>query len=160
MTGKYSVVIKSGGVSTAELGLYLYYFYLWKCHVILLSHDTFTTLWLASENHIKPSSVSVHPHWMVKVTWNSSSVSTYSHWLIGITWKDSSVSVHSSWMIRGHMSGHECPVWEPQFLLAVENQMEVFCGKVYSNHLHINIRWPIMSCCIIYLLLSSSVCMF
>ena len=23
----------------------------------------------------------MHPHWMVKVTWNSSSVSTHSHWL-------------------------------------------------------------------------------
>ena len=83
-----------------------------------------------------------------------------------ITWKDSSVSVHFYWMMRGHMSGHECPVWEPQFLLAVENQMEVFCGNVYFNHILINIRWPmtswwchiVMSCCIIYLFLSSSVC--
>ena len=92
-----------------------------------------------------PSSVSTQPHWMAKVTWNFSSVHTHSHWLIGITWKDSSVSVHSYWMIRGHMSGHGCPVWEPQFLLAVENQMDVFCGNVYSdwsvyyNHIHINI---------------------
>ena len=31
------------------------------------------------------------------------------------------------------MSSHECPVWEPQFLLAVENQMVVFCGNVYSD---------------------------
>ena len=36
-------------------------------------------------------------------------------------------------MIKGDMSGHECPVWEPQFLLAAENQIDVFCGNVYSD---------------------------
>ena len=64
-----------------------------------------------------------------------------SNWQIGTTWQDSSVSIHSYWIIKGHMSGHECPVWEHWFLLAVKNQMEVFCGNTYSNHFHINIRW-------------------
>ena len=31
------------------------------------------------------------------------------------------------------MSGHECPVWEPQFLSAVENQIDVFCENMYSD---------------------------
>ena len=44
---------------------------------------------------------------------------------------------------------HECPVWEPEFLLAVENQMDIFCGNLYSDwsvyYNHIHTHWKVQN---------------
>ena len=166
MTGKYSVVIKSGGIYS-RVGTLFILFLLRKAscdgRITWYLYCSLIGWWKSHEK--------LHQSAHILIGWQKSHETFHqpghiSNWQIGTTWLDSSVSIHSYWMIRGHINGHECPLWEPWFLLAVENQMEVFCGNTYSNHFHINIRWPmtscwchiVMSCCIIYLFLSSSVC--
>ena len=122
-----------------------------------------------------PSSVSAHSHWMVKVTWNSSSFIIHSYLT---DWNHMTGSISQCMFLLDDKRSHEWP-WMP----CVGTWIPIGCWKsnecflwelvfwlvsLLQPYSYINIRWLVMSwwcylvmsCCIIYLLLSSSVCMW